>query len=260
MSRIKNYITQKNNNGEKVLSVFLTSGFPDPDNFVELALNILDAGADILEIGYPFSDPIADGPIIQHSSKIALDNGINLEKTFLFAKEIRKETDKPIILMGYSNPALSYGLNKFSKQCIDCGIDGLIIPDIPVEEFDEFYNSDFEGVDKIQLITPTTSPERVIHIDKISSGFIYCVSVSGTTGLHNENRNIEFIKNNFSILKKNKMLVGFGISSEEDAKFYAPYCNGIIVGSAIIKLLTNANGNYNEVISLVKKLKSALTS
>jgi len=255
MHRIENYITQKNNSGEKVLSVFLTSGFPDPDNFVELALNILDAGADILEIGFPFSDPIADGLIIQYSSKIALDNGINLEQTFRYAKEIRKETEKPIILMGYANPALRYGLHKFSKQCIDSGIDGLIIPDVPIEEFDVFYNSDFDFIDKIQLVTPTTPPDRVLQIDQISSGFIYCVSVSGTTGLPNENRNIQFIKNSYSILKKNKMLIGFGISNEEDAKFYAPFCDGIIVGSAIIKLLTETNGNYNDVISLVKKIK-----
>jgi len=138
-SIISKFIADKNRNDEKILSVFLTSGFPDPNTFTELALNVLDAGADMLEIGFPFSDPIADGPIIQHSSQTALNNGIDLNKTLKYVKEIKANTDKPIILMGYANPLLSYGIEKFSVDSKKFGVDGLIVPDIPLDEYDDFF-------------------------------------------------------------------------------------------------------------------------
>ena len=142
-SKISKYIEDKNSKGEKVFSVFLTSGFPEKDNFVELALNVLDAGADMLEIGFPFSDPIADGPIIQQSSQTALSNGIDLFKTLNYVKEINKHTEKPIILMGYANPLLSYGLDKFANDLKRIGVDGIIVPDIPLDEYDNFFTSKF---------------------------------------------------------------------------------------------------------------------
>lgn len=259
MSVISNYINKKNNSGEKVLSVFLTSGFPDKNNFVKLALDILNAGADMLEIGFPFSDPIADGPIIQTSSQEALKTGINLPMTFKYVKEVRENTDKPIILMGYANPALSYGINKFGDEIKSSGANGVIIPDIPIDEFDNFFNSSFDGIDKILLIAPTTNEERVKEIDNKSSGFVYCVSVSGTTGIHNNNKSIEFIRKNQKLVTKNKMLVGFGISNEEDVKRYLPYCDGVIVGSAIIKSLMNDDKGYSQTLNLVKRLKKAMT-
>jgi tryptophan synthase alpha chain len=259
LSAISNYINKKNNSGEKVLSVFLTSGFPDKNNFVKLALDILNAGADMLEIGFPFSDPIADGPIIQESSQEALKNGINLSMTFKYVKEVRENTDKPIILMGYANPVLSYGINKFADEIKSSGANGVIIPDIPIDEFDNFFNSSFDGIDKILLIAPTTNEVRVKEIDNKSSGFVYCVSVSGTTGIHNNNKSIEFIRKNQKLVTKNKMLVGFGISNEEDAKRYLPYCDGVIVGSAIIKSLMNDDKGYSQSLNLVKRLKKAMT-
>jgi len=259
MSFISDYIEKKNESGEKILSVFLTSGFPDKNNFVKLALDILDAGADILEIGFPFSDPLADGPIIQASSQEALKNGINLAITFKYIKQIRKNSDKPIILMGYANPVLSYAIKKFADDIKNSGANGVIIPDVPIDEFDNFFNSSFDGIDKILLITPTTKEERVKEIDSKSSGFVYCVSVSGTTGLHNKNKSIEFIKRNQKLVTKNKMLVGFGISNEEDVKRYIPYSNGVIVGSAIIKSLMNDDKSYSQSLNLVKRLKKATT-
>ncbi|MCL5027739.1 MAG: tryptophan synthase subunit alpha [Bacteroidetes bacterium] len=260
MTTIANYISGKNNKNEKVLSVFLTSGFPDKNNFVELALRALEAGADMLEIGFPFSDPLADGPIIQHSSQIALENGINITKTFNFIKEIRSRTDKPLILMGYANPVLSYGIEKFAENAKSLGVNGVIIPDIPIEEYENFYNHLFDEVNTILLVTPTTSNDRIKLIDEKSSGFIYCVSVSGTTGITNQDKitSIEFVKRTRSIVKKNKMLVGFGISSVKDAQSFAPYCDGIIVGSAVIKSLMNDSSDYVKTLDLIKKLKQAL--
>lgn len=259
MSIISNYIKKKNDAGEKILAIFLTSGFPDKNNFVKLALDVFDAGADMLEIGFPFSDPLADGPIIQASSQEALKSGINLQITFKYVKEIRKRTDRPIILMGYANPVLSYGIERFADDIKNSGANGVIIPDVPIDEFDNFFNRSYDGIDKILLVTPTTNEERVKEIDNKSSGFVYCVSVSGTTGLHNKDKNLEFIKRNQKLVTKNKMLVGFGISNEEDVKRYIPYCNGVIVGSAVIKFLMNDDKNYNQTLNLIRALKRATT-
>jgi len=259
LSVISDYIKKKNETREKVLTIFLTAGFPDKNNFVKLALDVFDAGADILEIGFPFSDPLADGPIIQASSQEALKSGINLQITFKYVKEIRKRTDRPIILMGYANPVLSYGIERFADDIKNSGANGVIIPDVPIDEFDNFFNRSYDGIDKILLVTPTTNEERVKEIDNKSSGFVYCVSVSGTTGLHNKDKNLEFIKRNQKLVTKNKMLVGFGISNEEDVKRYIPYCNGVIVGSAVIKFLMNDDKNYNQTLNLIRALKRATT-
>ncbi len=260
MKSISKYIEEKNNIGEKVFSVFLTAGFPNKNNFTQLALKVLDAGADMLEIGFPFSDPLADGTIIQYSSQTALNNGINLKTTFSYLKEIRRETGKPIILMGYANPVLNYGVKRFADDAISYGANGVIIPDIPIEEYDNFYNNSFNGLDTILLITPTTSNDRIKIIDDKSKGFIYCVSVSGTTGVQyqDKSRSIDFIKRARNAVKKNKTLVGFGISSAEDAIQFSPHCDGVIVGSAIIKSLMNDDSNFKNTMSLVSKIKNVL--
>ncbi len=260
MKSIAEFISKKNNSGEKVLSVFLTSGFPVKENFSELALNILDAGADMLEIGFPFSDPLADGPVIQHSSQTALDSGVNLELTFNFISEIRKRTDKPLILMGYANPVLSYGTGNFAEAAKECGANGVIIPDIPIEEYDGFFENHFEDLETILLITPTTSAERIKLIDEKSRGFVYCVSVSGTTGVRNENKenSIEFVKRTRTSITKNKTLVGFGISGPEDAVKFSQHCDGVIVGSAVIKSLMNENGSYRDTVALINRIKEPL--
>ncbi len=260
MSFISKYIETKRKNGEKILNIFLTSGFPNKDSFTELALNILDAGADMLEIGFPFSDPLADGPVIQHSSQIALENGVNLKTTFSFLKKIRENTDKPLILMGYANPVLSYGIKKFVNDAKECGANGVIIPDIPLEEYDNFFNGSFDGLDTILLVTPTTTNERLEAIDQKSNGFVYCVSISGTTGSNFDHRqqSIDFIKRTSSVVKKNKTLVGFGISNEQDVKSFSQNSDGVIVGSAIIKSLMKDNDNFTETLGKVKALNNAL--
>ncbi len=260
MLSISNYIDEINKKGGKALSVFLTAGFPGKENFVNLALQILNAGADMLEIGFPFSDPLADGPVIQHSSQAALDNGISLDDAFRFAKEIKSNSGKPVIMMGYANPVLSYGLKEFSDHAGNAGVNGVIIPDIPIEEYENFFDGSFENLDKILLVTPTTPDERINVIDEMSSGFVYCVSVSGTTGskLNDKSESIEFIKRARSTVKKNKLLVGFGISSGEDAKAFAPYCDGVIVGSAVIKSLMQDDGEYDKTIELIAGIKKNL--
>jgi tryptophan synthase alpha chain len=259
-SKISAYIEDKNLRGEKILSVFLTSGFPEKDNFVELALNVLDAGADMLEIGFPFSDPIADGPIIQQSSQTALHNGIDLLNTLNYVKEIKNHTDKPIIIMGYANPLLNYGMEKFADDSKGIGVDGLIVPDIPLDEYDNFFTSKFDRTDIILLITPTTPTARIKMIDEKSSGFVYCVSVAGITGTWKTatKDNLLFIKNAYEQCRKNKVLVGFGISSVEDVKYYKPHCDGVIVGSAVIRSLMNDNSEYQNTLELVRNLKSGL--
>ena len=216
----------------------------------------------MLEIGFPFSDPIADGPIIQHSSQAALNNGIDLNKTLKYVKEIKANTDKPIILMGYANPLLSYGIKKFSVDSKKFDVDGLIVPDIPLDEYDNFFTSEFDGTDIILLVTPTTPTERIKLIDKKSSGFVYCVSLTGTTGLRKKanGKNLQFVKRAYKNCTNNKVLVGFGIADAEDVKDFKPFCDGVIVGSAVIKSLMNDNNKYQNTLDLVRNLKSGLVN
>ncbi|MGE5807318.1 MAG: tryptophan synthase subunit alpha [Ignavibacteria bacterium] len=260
MSFISDYIKEKNRRNEKVLSVFLTSGFPHKNNFVQMTADILNAGADILEIGFPFSDPLADGPIIQHSSFAALQHGINIQNTFSFVEEIRKKSEKPVILMGYANPVLKYGHKKFTSDAVNCGVNGVIIPDVPIDEYENFFDNSFNGLDVILLATPTTPDNRVKKLDELSQGFLYYVSMTGTTG--KQIRDTAEIQNQLKkisgLVTKNPLLIGFGISSPEDVKMFSPYCSGVIVGSAVIKSLINNNGDYQNSIALVRDLKKAL--
>ncbi len=260
MSFISDYIKEKNRKNEKVLSVFLTSGFPHKNNFVQMTADILNAGADILEIGFPFSDPLADGPTIQHSSFAALQQGINIKNSFSFVEEIRRKSEKPVILMGYANPVLKYGPKKFATDALSCGVNGVIIPDVPIDEYENFFDNSFNGLDIILLATPTTPDTRVKKLDELSQGFLYYVSMTGTTG--KQIRDSAEIQNQLKkisgLVTKNPLLIGFGISSPEDVKMFSPYCSGVIVGSAIIKSLINSNGDYQNSIALVRDLKKAL--
>jgi len=257
MSKIKNRITEINNNGRKALSIFLTSGFPTKDRFIDNTNKIIDAGADIIELGMPFSDPLADGGVIQQSSQIALQNGITQKQTFQFAEDIKKRTDIPLILMGYANTLQKYGKEQFEKDAINAGVDGLIIPDVPLEEFDDFFAPFSESLDKILLTTPTSSKERITKIDNKSKGFLYCVSVTGTTGVREgfDKTITENLNTTYQIVNKNKMLIGFGISKPEIIKQLSPFADGFIIGSAIIKSLQN--DCIDATVELVKSLSMA---
>lgn len=258
MKNISEYIQSINNSERKVLSVFLTAGFPSKEKFLNYAETILNNGADMLEVGIPFSDPLADGSVIQASSQIALEQGINLNDVFEICDKLKTRTDKPIILMGYANPILKYGTNKFCANAINSGVSGLIIPDVPLEEYDSFYTTEFSSLQKIMLTTPTSSNERIKKIDELSEGFVYCVSVTGTTGTRNNFDKTTFknLERTYSLIKKNKMLIGFGISNAESVKSFIPYCDGVIVGSAVIKLILEKK-EMSELNSLISSLSEA---
>jgi len=259
MSKIREKIKSLNNNNEKALTVFLTSGYPNTKKFVELVTGVVNAGADIIEIGLPFADSLADGPVIQSSYKEALENDVNLEQTLNYIVEIKKRIDVPIILMSSSNPILNYGKEKFCDVAKSSMLDGLIIPDVPLEEYDDFFDLNFETLDTILLTTPTSSEERINEIDKKSTGFVYCVSVVGTTGVRNEYDDYVYknLNRTYNTVTQNKMQIGFGISSAENIKQFSPYCDGVIVGSAVIKSLANDNEDFSNTLSIVKELKEA---
>ncbi|GMU94705.1 tryptophan synthase subunit alpha [Ignavibacterium album] len=259
MSRIELTIQNEISNGRKVLSVFLTAGFPSVESFSDLVLNVYEAGADMIELGIPFSDPIADGPVIQHSSQRAIENGVNLEKVFLILNEIRKNSDKPIILMGYANPILNYGLNSFLSTCNELKVDGLIIPDIPLEEFDSFFDSSVKNIDTIMLVSPTSDDNRIKMIGEKSKGFVYCVSVKGITGERNSvsEESLNYIGKVKSLLPDKSILVGFGISNPQSAKSFSSVSDGVIVGSAVIKLLSEKK--YKETFELISSIKRELS-
>ena len=257
MSKLKNRIEEINNSGRKALSIFLTSGFPTIESFIDNTNKIIDAGADIIELGMPFSDPLADGGVIQQSSQIALQNGITQKQTFKFAEEIKKRNDIPLILMGYANTLQKYGKEQFEQDAVNAGVDGLIIPDVPLEEFDDFFSPFSDKLDKILLTTPTSSKDRIMSLDNISNGFLYCVSVTGTTGVRDgfDKTITENLNTTYQIVNKNKMLIGFGISKPENIKQLSPYADGFIIGSAIIKSLQN--DGIDASVELVKSLSEA---
>lgn len=262
MSYLSEYIAKLNSQNRKVLSVYLTAGFPDPDNFVDLALSVLESGADKLELGIPFSDPLADGPVIQHSSFQSVQKGITIQKTIEYAAQIRKHTDKPIVFMSYTNPILSMGVKSFTDAAKASGANGIILPDVPYEEYDDFITEDFKGLDVILLTTPTSVVDRITKIDQKSEGFVYCVSVVGTTGVRkNFNElSLDRIKLTYQNVKKNKMLIGFGISKGEDVKRLSETCDGVLVGSAVVKALNEDHKNksgFTKTLTLVKELSES---
>jgi tryptophan synthase alpha chain len=247
----------------KALSLFVTAGYPTIESTVPLVVAIANAGADIIELGIPFSDPIADGPTIQASSEIALRNGVTLKKVFEMAKEIRKQTSVPLVLMGYSNPIYAYGIENFFKMCSGIGIDGTIIPDIPLEESEAYRTfAQKNDIATIFLAAPTTSNERLAELDNASTGFLYCVSVTGVTGERQglAKQSEEFLQRARKVVKKNPLLVGFGISTPDDACNVARLSDGVIIGSALIKLMQNSPQNHliENVTEFVKSMRKAL--
>ena len=258
MTKISEHIERINSSNRKVLSIYLTAGFPKKETFVDLALAVLDSGADMLEIGVPFSDPLADGPVIQYSSHVALENSTTMTDVLHYCEKIKSKTEKPLLLMGYANPILKYGIKNFCKDAVASGIVGLIAPDVPLDEYESFYSDDFNCFDKILLTTPTSPDERIKQIDKKSEGFVYCVSVKGTTGArsHFDESVYKNLQRTYTLTEKNKMLIGFGISSPESVKKFSPFCDGVIIGSAVIKKIDETK-NISEVGKFVNSLSEA---
>ena len=240
MNRIDQLFTEKS---KDVLNVYCTAGYPHLNSTIEVLTALQQNGADLIEIGMPYSDPLADGPVIQQSNMVALDNGMSINLLFEQLQTARETIKVPIILMGYMNPILQYGLEKFCASAEAVGIDGIILPDLPMYEFETSYKQLFEKhhLKFIFLVTPETGEERIIKIDNLSSGFLYAVSSSSTTG---NNKDIaeqaEYFKKLQSMQLSNPILVGFGIKDKATFKTAGVYTNGAIIGSAYIKALENS--------------------
>lgn len=255
MNRIKDLFEKKNKN---VLSVYFTAGFPALNNTMDILSELEKNGVDMVELGMPFSDPLADGPVIQHSSEVALKNGMNLDLLFEQTKEMRKKISMPVVLMGYLNPLLQYGVEKFLQKASANGFDALIIPDLPIREYEMEFKGLFEkyGLQNIFLITPQTPEARVKRIDEISSAFIYLVSSASTTGAKDRfsNEQEAYFKRIASYKLKNPLLAGFGISNRRTFEQACANANGAIIGSAFIKALqsesdiTKVTENFVKVI------------
>ncbi len=241
MSRLKELFQHKKN----ILSIYYTAGYPGLNDTVKLAETLEQSGADLLEIGFPYSDPVADGPTIQASSKQSLDQGMDLKLLFEQLKALRSKVTIPVLLMGYVNPVLQFGVENFCKACVEVGVDGCIVPDLPMVEYEEFYQTTFKenGLSNIFLVTPQTSPERIRKIDALSNGFIYLLSSSATTGQHLQvSEDTQTYFSRIADMKlNNPIMIGFGINSKETFDKACQYANGAIIGSAFVKALDPAN-------------------
>lgn len=242
MSRLKTLFKHKNSN---ILNIYITAGFPALNDTILIVQELENAGADIVEIGMPFSDPLADGPTIQASSQKAIENGITLSKIFEQVTEIRKIVQIPLILMGYFNQILKFGVVQFFSKAREVGIDGLIIPDLPVDVYKNEYASlvDEIDLDLIFMITPQTSNERIRMIDKLSDGFLYQVSAHSTTGVQQDMQTsqIEYFKRVKTLNLSNPTLIGFGISNHDTFTTACQYASGAIIGSAFINAIANTS-------------------
>lgn len=239
---------------------FLTAGDPNLDKTEEFILKMVEGGADLIEIGIPFSDPIAEGPVIQEANIRALRVGTTVEKIFDKVKSIRSKTDVPLVFLTYINPVFHYGYDAFLRRCQECGIDGIIIPDMPYEEKGEILDiAEKYGVDIISMIAPT-SEERISMIAQNAKGFVYVVSSMGVTGVRSEIKtDLESI---VDIIKKNidtPAAIGFGISTPEQAAHFSEFADGVIVGSAIVKIIAEHGENSGEpLFEYVKSMKEAV--
>ena len=242
MNRINKLFEEKKDN---ILSIYFTAGYPNLNDTTEIIKTLDECGVDLIEIGMPFSDPIADGPVIQDSSNVAIDNGMNLNLLFEQLEDIRKITDIPIVLMGYINPVYQFGYDNFIKNILKCDLDGLILPDLPLEDYKNNFKSVFdkENLSFIFLITPNTSEDRIKKIDNNSNGFVYMVSSSSTTGKKSsfDNKQIDYFQKIRSLSLKNPTVIGFGISDKESFTQACKYSNGAIIGSKFIQSLSKSN-------------------
>ena len=259
MKRIKNKFKELKQNKQKAFGVFLTAGYPSLEYSKDIFKKILDAEVDFIEIGLPFSDPMADGPLIQHSSQIAIEQNTSVEECLNLVKEIRKINNNiPIILMGYYNPIHYYGNLKFIKKAVLSGIDGLIIVDLPMEEDEEFYNLSYKNnLPLIRLVTPTTDEERLKKILKNAHGFVYYISVTGITGT--KSASVNDVKNKIKVIKKITnlpVIAGFGIKNSVDAKKMSSISDGIVIGSSLVNKIEEVYKKKNGLNEIFKFLKS----
>ncbi len=244
---------------EKLLSIYFSAGYPQLEDTQRIMIALQKGGADMIEVGIPFSDPVADGPTIQDSNKIALDNGITLKKILEQVEEVKDKIQIPVILMGYLNPVYQYGMEKFCQDCQKASVSGLIIPDLPVQEYQNEYESLFEKhhLANIFLITPQTSEERIREIDRISKSFIYMVSSASTTGARKglSRDQVDYFKRVGGMNLKSPLMIGFGISDHQNFIQATKYANGAIIGSAFIKVLKNSHNLEKDINKYVRSVK-----
>jgi tryptophan synthase alpha chain len=247
-----------NTKKENLLSIYFTAGYPELNTTVDIAEALEKAGADFLEIGFPYSDPVADGPTIQNSSQIALNNGMNLNVLFEQLKDLRQRVSIPVLLMGYINPMVQYGVERFCKQAAAVGVDGIIVPDLPMYEYEMLYSNYFEdnNLSNIFLVTPQTSAERIRKIDELSNSFIYLLSSSSITGgTLNLTDSIEkYYKRIKEMALNNPTIIGFGISDHNSFAKACKYANGAIVGSAFVKLQAQ-DGYMQKIPEFIQAIK-----
>ncbi|HLF15633.1 MAG TPA: tryptophan synthase subunit alpha [Bacteroidota bacterium] len=265
MTSLESKLNRNRVAGRKILSVFITAGLPSPEVVSPLVRGLADAGADIVELGVPFSDPIADGPVIQASSSRALRMGVTPSGVFSMVREIRKITDIPVILMGYANPFLSYGLDACLRDAASAGVDGMIVPDLPPEESASYRAAALAaGVSTIFLVAPTTPDERIGEIDGLSTGFVYGVATIGVTGArdHISDDTLRFLRRARRSVTRHPLLAGFGIADPASARAIASLCDGVIVGSAVVSRLGDADpaGGIRSATDFTASLRRSLDS
>lgn len=253
--RLKQLFAEKNN----LISVYFTAGFPGLDNTRIILKALQEAGADFVEIGIPFSDPVADGPTIQASSKKALENGMSVKLLLQQLKDIQDEIEIPFLLMSYINPVLQYGIERFCKEISGIGAEGLILPDLPFDIYQKEYKQIFDhySLHNVFLISPQTEDDRIRLIDQNSEGFIYMVSSSSTTGAKKgiSDDQVKYFKRVKDLDLQNPLMIGFGISDHQSFKVACKYAQGAIVGSAFIKMLEQSNNLEEDIKSFIKKIK-----
>ena len=255
-NRLTRLFAKKN---ENLLNVYFTAGFPELESTGIILRTLEKAGADIVEIGMPYSDPMADGPTIQQSNTVALKNGMSIRQLFTQLESV--QVDLPIILMGYLNPVMQYGIEKFCAEAARVGVDGLILPDLPLHDFEEIYRPIFEqyNLSIIFLVTPQTSEDRIRRIDNLTNSFIYLVSSASTTGnkVDGDEKQIKYFERIKDMQLRNPKLIGFGISDHDSFALACRYAEGAIIGSAFIKKIQEANNLENNIEQFIQELKAS---
>ncbi len=251
--RLKDTFEQLKSRGEKALITFITAGDPDIETTEKLVLEMEKRGADIIELGLPFSDPLADGPVIQQSSQRALERGMNTSLFLEMVSRLRQKTQIPLVVLTYYNPVFSFGEERFVKEAARAGLDGIIIPDLPLEESRSLYQlAQTQGIDLIYLLTPTSTEERIRLTADRAGGFIYCVALTGVTGVReNLSQKAEDMVSRIRKITSLPLALGFGISTPEQAELAAAFCDGVIVGSGIVRMVEQMGENPEDLVKEV---------
>ena len=256
MTRLNNLFQ---NTPQNLLNIYFTAGYPNLDDTETIILQLEKAGADLIEIGVPFSDPLADGPTIQESGTAALENGMTLSLLFEQIEKVRQKTEIPLIMMGYFNQVMQYGEDKFIQKCVEVAVDGVILPDLPLFEYEKFYREKFEkaGLSISFLITPQTTPERIQKVDELTTGFVYVVADSSITGSSKglSDAQLAYFQRIKEANLKSPTMIGFGISNKETFNSACQFANGAIIGSAFIRALSEGEDLKKTISEFVEMVR-----